>query len=325
MQDRKLGKSSILIRPLGFGCAAIGGYYTRNGQVNSRGSVDPMEITRAIHTATDQGIALFDVANIYGAGDAERLLGQALAEGGRRQKAVLQVKFGASFDEVTRTQIDYSNRLEKSWIINSLHGSLRRLQTDVIDIFQFQIADYPLEWLSEVLDTLDELVAGGKIRAYSIGTGDLDRIRLFAERDHCATVIHTLNVLNDAPLVLPALSEYGVASLAGMPLYLGILSGRYNPKMNFDTDDLRGRLNFQEGRFAEALQQVALIRDILESNGRTLAQGALAWIWARAEHTVPVPGFKTVTHVESSIAALEKGPLTPDQMRQIDELLGRST
>ncbi|WP_420628203.1 aldo/keto reductase [Candidatus Leptofilum sp.] len=315
MQKRKLGKLDEWITPLGFGCAAIGGFYTRAGQVASRGKVDDDESIRAIHAALAAGIQLFDVGNIYGAGHAERMLGRALV--GRRHEAILHIKFGASFDEVTRAQIDYDGEITPAMIRRSLEGSLRRLRTDVIDIFQFQRGNYPIEQLPEIIDVLHALINEGKIRAYCYGTRNIEQLRPFVEAPHCATVITNHNVLMDAPDLLDFLAANGVALLAGVPLFMGLLAGSYSAKTKFDTEDLRANWNLDAGCLAEVRQQVELLRPFLTSGGRTMVQGALAWLWAWHEITIPVVGFRTAVQVEQSAKALQHGMLDQETMNTI--------
>ena len=321
MEKRRLGKLGEMVLPLGLGCAAIGGFYTRTGRIASRGLVDEAEILRAIDVALANGVQLFDVANIYGAGDAERLLGRALA--GRRQQAILQVKFGASFDEVTRAQIDYEGEISEEMVRRSLAGSLRRLRTDVIDIFLFQVASYPQEKLPEMVALLERLVAEGQIRSYSFGTSEVEKLRPFVEAPHCATVITNHNVLMDQPAVLALLEENDVALLAGVPFYMGLLTGKINAASEFDAADARAGWPLDSPRFVEIQQKVAALRELLTSKGRTMVQGALAWLWARHPLTIPVPGFRTAEQVENSVAALQLGPLTLDQMAQIDEIISQ--
>ncbi|MEM7119277.1 MAG: aldo/keto reductase [Chloroflexota bacterium] len=315
MEKRQLGKLGEKIVPLGFGCAAIGGAYTRNGRFASRGSIDTNEIRRAIDIALSNGIQLFDVGNIYGAGDAERLLGQAL--GRRRQQAILQVKFGASFDEVTRTQIDYEGEISEAMVRNSLAGSLRRLQTDYIDIFQFQVGNYPQEKLPKMVELLEKLVAEGQIRSYSYGTGDIEQLRPFVEAPHCATVITNHNVLMDQAALLDYLAAEGVALLAGVPFYMGLLTGKINAHSQFDAQDVRAGWPLDSPRFASLLGKIEALREVLTSSGRTMAQGALAWLWARHPITIPVPGFRTVAQVENSLAAIAFGPFAEAEMEAI--------
>ena len=319
VEARTLGKLNESILPIGFGCAAIGGFYTRNGRVASRGDIDDDQSVRAIHSALDKGIRLFDVANIYGTGHAERILGRALS--GRRQDAVLQVKFGASFDEVRKSQIDYEGELSTEMIVNSVAGSMRRLQTDYIDILQLQNADYPAESIPKLIKQLDKLVQNGLIRAYSFGTPDVGKAEKFAQADHCANIITGHNVLMDAADMLSRLETHNVALLAGVPLFMGFLSAKYNRESIFPANDQRHTMNLNSAGLARMMAKISILGDSLTSDGRTMVQGALTWLWSRHHLTVPVVGFKTAPQVTEAVKALEFGPFSADEMGEIKSIV----
>jgi aryl-alcohol dehydrogenase-like predicted oxidoreductase len=138
-----------------------------------------------------------------------------------------------------------------------------------------------------------------------------------------------LNVFEDDPAVIELCERHGLAGVVRNPLAMGFLSGKFNASSVLPADDVRGSGHawvtyFQDGRpRQEFLDRLEAIREILASNGRSLVQGALAWLWARSECTIPIPGFKTVAQIEENSAAMQFGPLTPDQMAEIDQLLGR--
>jgi aryl-alcohol dehydrogenase-like predicted oxidoreductase len=123
--------------------------------------------------------------------------------------------------------------------------------------------------------------------------------------------------------MLTLCEELNLASVNRSPLARGALSGKYAKDTVFPHNDVRNDQWSRDHFFAPTLDQLEKIREILMSNGRTLVQGALAWIWARSETTIPIPGFKTVAQVEENARAMELGPLTPAQMKEIDTVLGR--
>jgi aryl-alcohol dehydrogenase-like predicted oxidoreductase len=144
-------------------------------------------------------------------------------------------------------------------------------------------------------------------------------------------VQHHLNVLEDAPEMLELCEREGIASIDRGPLAMGLLSGKFGAGSRLSRDDVRGSgaawlTAFDaDGRPQQAfLDGLAAIRDVLASDGRTLVQGALGWIWARSERTIPIPGFKSVAQAEENAGALAHGPLTPERMEEIDALLGRA-
>jgi aryl-alcohol dehydrogenase-like predicted oxidoreductase len=317
---RTLGRSGIQVSAMGLGCWAIGGVWAFLDNPAGWGEVDDAESVRAIHAALDLGVNFFDTAANYGAGHSERLLGQALA--GRREQAVIATKFGFNVDEAGKQVARYTDD-HAQYVRAECEASLRRLNTDVIDLYQFHVWDYPPEQAGAIVDVLEALVAEGKIRAYAWSTDSVEAARVFAEGEHCAAVQHDLNVINDAPEMLALCEQLNLASVNRSPLARGALTGKYAKDATFPQNDVRNDDWSKERFFAPTLDRLEAIRDILTSGGRTLTQGALAWIWARSEKTVPIPGFKTVAQVEENAGAMRFGPLTPAQMAEIDGLLGR--
>ncbi len=324
---RKLGRSGVTVSALGMGCWAIGGPFWAGDSPLGWGVVNDDESTRAIHVALDLGVTFFDTANVYGAGHSERVLGRALA-GGRRAKVVLATKFNATFDETTR-QVTGSDPSPQG-IRQACEDSLRRLGTDYLDLYQFHDNGYPPEQAGLVRDTLEALVTSGKIRAYGWSTDFTDRAACFAEGPSCTAIQLQLNVLDDNPEMLLFCEQHNLAAINRGPLAMGLLTGAYTPATQPSVDDVRGQHSpdwmkyFKHGKpNPEWLKKVEAVRDILTSQGRTLAQGALAWLWGRSPQTIPIPGFRTVAQVEDNCRALAQGALTPSEMQAIERLLGR--
>jgi len=325
MEQRMLGRSRIKISPLGMGCWAIGGLWSMLDGPEPRpggwGHVDDAESIRAIQQAVDLGINFFDTAANYGCGHSERILGQAVED--RREQVVIATKFGHVIDEETKIM-----RPDDSVVLANLRGdceaSLRRLGTDYIDLYQFHEGEFdPVEAIG-VRDLLEELVKEGKIRAYGWSTDLVDRAEVFAEGEHCASIQFRLNVIFDAPEMLALCEACDLASINKSPLFMGLLTGKFTPDSTFGTDDVRNAWNFKGEQGQNRLKQVDALREVLTSDGRTPAQGALAWIWARSERTIPLPGFKNQQQVEENAGALHFGPLNSSQMAQIDSILGRA-
>ncbi|HEY63968.1 MAG TPA: aldo/keto reductase [Caldilineae bacterium] len=323
MFTRTLGRSGIEVSAMGLGCWAIGGPFYRDGKPVGWGQVDDNESIRAIHRALDLGVTFFDTADVYGCGHSERILGQALA--GRRDKVVIATKFGNVFDEATRQIIGADASPE--YIRRACEASLRRLNTDYIDLYQFHIGNYDLEKAPEVRDALEELVAKGKIRYYGWSTDDPERARIFAEGPHCVAIQQRLNIFEGNEETLAVCERYNLASINRGPLGMGLLTGKFTPDSTLPEDDVRRTRgwNFREGEVAERLKMLEKLRDILTRDGRTLAQAALGWLWARSEKTIPIPGFKTVQQVEENVGAMRFGPLSDEQMQAIQDLLSGSS
>ncbi len=323
---RYLGRSGIEVSALGMGCWAIGGPWTDGKNPLGWGEIDDGESIRAIHAAIDCGVDFFDTANVYGAGHSERVLGRALA--GHRSKVVIATKFNAVFDEATRlaTGVDTS----PDGIRRALEDSLSRLNTDCIDLYQFHDNGFPADEALPVRETLEELVVSGKIRAYGWSTDFPDRAEVFAQGPHCTAIQLQLNVLDDNPAVVDLCERYDLAAINRGPLAMGLLTNRYDADTEASADDVRGERSpdwmkyFKGGRpNPEWLAKRETVREILSSEGRTVAQGSLAWLWARSPKNIPIPGFRTVKQVEENAGAMEFDPLLPEQMQEIEGVLKR--
>jgi aryl-alcohol dehydrogenase-like predicted oxidoreductase len=319
MQKRQLGRSGIEVSAVGVGCWAMGGKGWGSG-------ADDAESIRALHKALDMDVNLFDTADVYGLGRSESVLGEALA--GRRDKAVIATKFTWSWDDATK--IETGPQTSPEYIRSACEASLKRLRTDYIDLYQFHWNDFGPEGAEAIRDTLEELVAAGKIRSYGWSTDFPDRARIFAQGEHCSAIQVEMNVIDDAVDIIAVCDEFNLAALNRGPLAMGLLTGKYKPNTTLPEDDVRGTKApewmkyFKDGQpNPEWLDKVHAVSEILKSNGRTLAQGALAWLWGRSDKTLPIPGFRNVAQVEENCAALQYGSLTPEQMLEIDRILGR--
>lgn len=313
MRIRRLGRSDLAVSAIGLGCWAIGGPF----EVRSEGYVGPMgwgfvdddESIRAIHAALDLGINLFDTASNYGAGHSEEILGRALE--GRRDGVVVATKFGSVVDPASRAHV--GSNADPDFIRDSCETSLRRLRTDVIDLFQFHWGDFDPAGAPEVIEVLEELVAAGKIRWYGWSTDEPDRAAAFAGAPHMTALQFEVNVLRDAPEMIALCEENDWAGLVKRPLSSGLLAGKYDAATRFSDDDGRRSWNLGAPEAEGLLAAVGRLRPLLAVDGRTMAEGAIAWVLARSERLIPIPGFKTVKQVRDNAAALVRGPLTPEQ------------
>ncbi len=165
----------------------------------------------------------------------------------------------------------------------------------------------------------------GKIRCYGWSTDDAAAADLFGQGEHCAAIQHDLNVVLDAPAMLATCEQLDLASVNRSPLARGALTGKYAKQAAFAENDVRRDQWSYEHFFAPTLDKLEALREILTSGGRTLAQGALAWIWARSGRTVPIPGCRTEAQVRENAGAMEFGPLTEGQMAEIEGLLERES
>ena len=321
---RLLGRSGIEVSAMGMGCWAIGGPFWSGETPLGWGEVDDKESIRAIQACLDLGVNFFDTASVYGTGHSERVLGRAFEN--RRDQVVIATKFGPVFDEGTKQAT--GGDASPQGIRRSCEDSLRRLHTDYIDLFQFHFNDHPLSESGEVRETLESLVEEGKIRTYGWSTDFADRARYFAEGPNCSAIQLQMNVVDQNPEVIAICEEYDLAAINRGPLAMGLLTEKYTPGTTIATDDVRGEKSpewmkyFQEGKPAEEWsRKVSAVREILTSEGRTLAQGALAWLWASSSQTIPIPGIRTVAQATENCRAMEFGPLSAEQMAEIEGIL----
>jgi aryl-alcohol dehydrogenase-like predicted oxidoreductase len=328
MLKRTLGKSGLKVSALGMGCWAIGGpwMWDQPGQEPypaGWGATDDHESIRAVQAAMDLGVDFFDTAANYGAGHSEAVLGNALK--GKRDKVVIATKFGHIVNEEKKTVYGDPDQIIKN-VRADVENSLRRLQTDFIDIYQLHAGDYDPTRALELQVILEELVSAGKIRWYGWSTDIVDSAREFASGangEHCTSIQFRLNAIFDNAKMRKVCEEFDLAGINKDPLNKGILTGKFSSTTKFPENDIRSRANFSEPEIVKRLKLVDEMRDILTSNGRTMAQGALAYIWALDARMVPIPGFKSAQQVKDNAGALEFGPLTEAQVREIQTMVGK--
>lgn len=311
---RALGSSGLSVSAIGFGSWAIGGPHSRGTQPIGWGEVDDDESVSAIHAALDAGITFFDTADVYGCGHSERVIARAL--GGRRD-VVIATKFGYTYDEETRQSP--GEDASPDYIRWACDRSLDRLGLDAIDLYQFHLGDYPLDAAEEVLGVLEELVTAGKIRAFGWSTDDAARAALFARSAHCASVQQSYNILGGDDATLAVAEENGLADIVRSPLGMGLLTGAISSRTRFADTDVRSSWDLEsEARRLAAFERV---RDIITSDGRSLAQGSLGWLLARSSAFVPIPGIRTVAQARENAGTLDFGPLGAGQLAEVESVL----
>jgi aryl-alcohol dehydrogenase-like predicted oxidoreductase len=321
---RTLGRSGIEVSALGLGCWAIGGPFSGDGHEFGWGEVDDAASTRAVHAGLDAGVTFFDTSSNYGAGHSERVLGAAL--GSRRDEVVIASKWGYTVEEATR--LATGEDASPEYLVDCLEGSLRRLGTDRVDLYQLHLGDLETERALALVPTLEDLLAAGKLRAYGWSTDSAERAAAFAAAGaHCSVAQFNMSVLDDAPRMVEVCETNNLGGILRGPLAMGLLSGKYHDGRSVGERDVRGQnlawLPYSPAGPPPPVGRAALdsIRDVLTEGGRTLLQGALAWLWARSEVTVPIPGFRDEAQVMEIVGALEHGPLSAEQFAAVEKTL----
>ncbi|MDR1988862.1 MAG: aldo/keto reductase [Acidobacteriaceae bacterium] len=293
MTLRHLGHSTLKISAIGLGCM---------GMSQSYGPGDEEESAKTLHRALELGINFFDTAAVYGNGANETLIGRHL--GAHRQEIVLATKCG-----LHAARVGFPSGLDGSpaGIKTSCDESLSRLGTDVIDLFYLHRVD-PKTPIEASVGAMADLVRAGKVRYLGLSEASPTTIR----RAHA---VHPISALQSEyslwwrepeQTVLPVCRELGITFVPFSPLGRGFLSGRVTTPRAFGDDDFRkGLPRFQGENFEKNLSLVEQLDAFAAKKRATPSQVALAWILAKGEDLVPIPGTKRRTYLESNAAAVE--------------------
>ncbi len=310
---------------LGVGTWAMGGPWTFDGAAAGWGEVDDDESVAALRAGFDAGVRLVDTADAYGCGNAERVVGRAFAE--VRDEVVVVTKVGLVTDEGTRTGA--GSDLSPVHVRAACEASLRRLGTDRVDVYLVHPGDTTAAQAEDVVEVFEDLVAQGKVLGYGSSALAPDVVATISRGPHAVALEGELNVLQRDPGVPDLAERNGLTLLARTPLAMGLLTGRYRRPDQLATDDVRRQTPywtyFRDGHMQDWLARLDSVRDVLTSDGRTLVQGALAYVWGASARAVPVPGARTVAQVREQAGALAHGPLRPEQVADVDRLVGRTT
>ncbi|MEL7026470.1 MAG: aldo/keto reductase [Pseudomonadota bacterium] len=313
------------VSALGMGCWAIGGPFTFDGRAVGWGPSDDAQSKAAIETAYDAGIRVFDTAQAYGTGHSEKLLGDTLSS---RPEARIVTKIGLGIDPASRSIT--GPEVTADALRNSLDGSLRRLKRDQIDLALLHLNELEPNDAVPIFDWLEQERQAGRIAAYGWSTDFPDHATAFASVDGFKAVECAVNLFFRADTLLPQLKTHDLVPLIRSPLAMGLLGGRIDANTRFDPNDVRATdanwmAYFEDGRpNPEHLRRLDAVRELLTTGGRSLAQGAIGWLWALDPRCIPVPGMRTPAHVEDLVGALHHGPLPQDVFDEIENVIIRA-
>jgi len=305
MQTRNLGQ--LEVSALGLGCMGMSEFY---------GDRDETESLATLDRALELGIDFWDTADMYGPFTNEELLGKSLQ--GRREKVTLATKFGNE-RRADGGWIGINGRPE--YVRSACEASLKRLRTDHIDLYYQHRVD-PNVPIEETVGAMSELVSEGKVRFLGLSEAGANTIRR-AHQTHPITALQTEYSLWTRDVedeILPLTRELGIGFVAYSPLGRGFLTGQIQKFEDLDEDDYRRQSpRFQGENFEKNLQLVAKIGEMAQSHGCTSAQLALAWLLARGEDIVPIPGTKKRARLEENAGALET-ELSPQELAEIENI-----
>ena len=292
MKKITLGTNGLEVSRLGLGCMGMSAFYTGAGQ-DEAGSI------ATIHRALELGVTLFDTAEMYGPYENEKLLAKAFK--GRRDQAVIATKFGTLNHTTNERTLDGS----AANVRESVEGSLKRLETDYIDLYYQHRMD-PGTPIEETVGALAELVAEGKIRGYGLSEAAPATIRR-AHAVHPVTAVQTEYSLwsrDPEAEILPTLRELGIGFVPYSPLGRGFLTGSIRSLDQFDEADFR-RQNprFQGDNLQANIGIVEEVDAVAKEVGATPGQVALAWLLAQGDDIAPIPGTTKIRNLEDNVGA----------------------
>jgi len=307
MKKRKLGKSKLEVSAIGLGCMGMSFGYGP--------AADKQEMISLIRSAVDRGVTFFDTAEVYGPFTNEELVGEALAP--FREQVVMATKFGFKLDANTGKQAGLDSRPEH--IKEVAEASLKRLKTDVIDLFYQHRVD-PNIPIEDVAGAVKELIKAGKVKHFGLSEAGVQTIR----RAHAVQPVTALQSeyslwwREPEAEVIPTLEELGIGFVPFSPLGKGFLTGQISEDTKFDKSDFRNivpRFTPENRKANQAL--VDLLGRFAQQKKATPAQIALAWLLAQKPWIVPIPGTTKLHRLEENIGAA-KVELSPEDLCELE-------
>jgi aryl-alcohol dehydrogenase-like predicted oxidoreductase len=311
MEQRKLGKTGLTVSALGLGCMGMSQSYGTPPEKSA--------MIALIRTAVERGITFFDTAEIYGPHTNEELVGEALKP--LRRQVVIATKFGIRTEHGQQVQNSRPERIRES-----VDGSLKRLRTDVIDLYYQHRVD-PNVPIEEVAGTVQDLIRQGKVTHFGMSEAGVKTIR----RAHAVQPVtavqseYSLWWRRPEEELIPMLDELGIGFVPFSPLGKGFLTGTIDEKTTFVSSDFRNRVPRFTAEARKANQAIVdVLRTIAEKKRVTPAQLALAWLLAQKPWMVPIPGTTKLARLEENIGAASI-KLTPDDLREIESAAAHIT
>ena len=312
MQQRKLGNQGLTVSELGLGCMGMSEFY---------GMGDEAESIATIHRALELGVNFLDTADMYGRGANEELVGRAISQ--HREQVILATKFG-----IQRGEDNSFRGISGSpeYVRSACEASLKRLNIDYIDLYYQHRVD-PTVPIEETVGAMAELVKQGKVRYIGLSEASAATIRRAAS-------VHPISALQSEyslwsrdieDEIIPTIQELGIGLVAYSPLGRGFLSGTVTSLDDLAPDDYRRNSpRFQGENFNKNLELVERVKEIAREKSVTPGQLALAWLLAKSNDIVPIPGTKRRTYLEENVAATDI-KLTPAELQRIEEVAPKNS
>ena len=305
MQKRKLGKNGPEVSAIGYGAM---GFHLAYGAADTQAGLD------LIKRAYDLGVTFFDTAELYGWGENEKFIGEAVK--GFRDDIVIATKFGFTFEDG-----NYGANSQPDHIRQVTENSLRYLGVEQIDILYQHRVD-PNVPIEDVAGTVKDLIAEGKVKYFGLSEAGPQTIRK-AHAVQPVTVLQTEYSVfeREVEAILPTIRELGIGFVPYSPLGRGFLTGTVKPAAEYEASDMRRYdPRWQPGNFEKNLDAVRQLGALAQSKGITASQLALAWLLAQGDDIVPIPGTRRIERLEENLAAADV-TLSDDDLVRIGSIL----
>src|SRR5213083_1357499 len=310
MQKRKLGKSTLEVSVLGLGCMGMSQAYGTSEEREEHESI------ATIHRAIELGVTFFDTAEVYGPYTNEELLARAFE--GQRDRVIIATKFGFKIENGAMAGLNS----RPDHIREAVDGSLRRLQTDHIDLLYQHRVD-PAVPIEDVVGVMSDLVSEGKVGFLGLSEAGEQTIR----RAHAVHPIaalqseYSLWERNLEPKIIPLLRELGIGLVPFAPLGRGFLTGSVKPAEEYPESDYRHNDPRYKGENFDAnMRAASAVREVAEQKGASPGQIALAWLLHKGPDIVPIPGTKRRQYLEENVGAADVS-LSAEEMSRLDAAL----
>ncbi|ESU72078.1 oxidoreductase [Geobacillus thermopakistaniensis] len=305
MEYRTLGKSGIKVSEIGFGAWAIGG--------DAWGPVDDQQSIQAMNHALELGVNFFDTADVYGNGHSETLISQIIK--GKRDRIILSTKGGLMGH--SRKPEPIYDQPEK--VIQAFEDSLKRLQTDYIDVYFCHIWWHVEQETEAFLEAFDKLKRDGKVRAVGVSTDDFEYLKTFNRHKSIDVLQIDYSILNRAAEkeILPYCQEENIGVVVRGPLQKGLLTGKFTKATTFTGNDVRQY--WDRKWFEEQVEKAGKLKS-LEREDRTLGQLALQFVLSHSAVSTAIPGAKTAKQVTENVGASTRPLLTEGELAYINEI-----
>lgn len=315
MQQRTLGAGGPAVGALGLGCMGMSWAYLESGR-------DDAESIATVHRAVELGVTLMDTADVYGDGHNELLLGRALL--GRRAEVTLATKCGLVVDDLHTKQMHRAGSPQH--IAQAVRASLARLGTDIIDLYYLHRVDEQVP-LAESWGAMSELVAAGLVKRIGLSEVTVAQAESAQTIHPVAAIQSELSLWTRDPLgsgtdddLVAWCARHGAAFVPFSPLGRGFLTGSVDASTTFEPSDMRSRLPRFAGAARYSNQHIVdLVREVAQAHEAAPAQVALAWVLAKGEHVIPIPGTRRPAHLLTNVGAVDLS-LSDAELKVLDEI-----